>query len=101
MNRMRIAIVGSGVAGSLVLHGLPGRDAVELVCFEQVGSAASTGLNGTTSQARKPHTTPRRSGPPPPSVTTKGRRPVAIRRNHSSCSGRGSVVRRPFGQHSA
>lgn len=49
MNRMRIAIVGCGVAGSVVLHGLRVRDDVELVCFEQVGSAdqvdAGTGLN--------------------------------------------------------
>lgn len=49
MNRMRIAIVGCGVAGSVVLHGLRERDDVELVCFEKVGSAdqtdAGTGLN--------------------------------------------------------
>ena len=49
-----------------------------------VGSAASTGLKGTTSQARKPQTTPSRSGPPPPSVTTNGSRPLAICRNQSS-----------------
>jgi len=47
--RMRIAVVGCGVAGSVVLHGLRERDDVELVCFEKVATAdqvdAGTGLN--------------------------------------------------------
>ena len=49
MNRLRIAVVGCGVAGSVVLHGLRERDDVELVCFEKVATAdqvdAGTGLN--------------------------------------------------------
>ena len=49
MSRMRMAIVGCGVAGSVVLHGLRDRDDVEIVCFEQVATAdqvdAGTGLN--------------------------------------------------------
>lgn len=47
--RMRIAVVGAGVAGSLLVHGLADRDDVELVCFERVSHAghadAGTGLN--------------------------------------------------------
>lgn len=49
MSRMRIAIVGCGVAGSVVLHGLRERDDVEIVCFEKVATAdqvdSGTGLN--------------------------------------------------------
>ena len=45
----RIVIVGAGVAGSLVASGLAGRDDVEVICLEKVGSAgqadAGTGLN--------------------------------------------------------
>jgi salicylate hydroxylase len=47
--RLRIAIAGAGVAGSLLVHGLRQRDDVELTCFERVAHAghadAGTGLN--------------------------------------------------------
>jgi salicylate hydroxylase len=47
--RLRIAVVGAGVAGCLVAHGLARRDDVDLVCFERVADLthadAGTGLN--------------------------------------------------------
>lgn len=47
--RLRIAVAGAGVAGSLLVHGLSGRDDVELTCFERVDNAghadSGTGLN--------------------------------------------------------
>jgi salicylate hydroxylase len=47
--KLRIAVAGAGVAGSLLVHGLAGRDDVELTCFERVDNAghadSGTGLN--------------------------------------------------------
>jgi salicylate hydroxylase len=47
--KLRIAVAGAGVAGSLLVHGLAERDDVELVCLERVDHAghadAGTGLN--------------------------------------------------------
>ncbi|MDB5775471.1 MAG: FAD-dependent oxidoreductase [Herbaspirillum sp.] len=47
--KIRIAVAGAGVAGSLLVHGLAQREDIELVCFERVDHAghadAGTGLN--------------------------------------------------------
>jgi 2-polyprenyl-6-methoxyphenol hydroxylase-like FAD-dependent oxidoreductase len=47
--RRRIAVIGAGVAGSIVSYGLSALEGVELVCLERVGAddhdSAGTGLN--------------------------------------------------------
>jgi salicylate hydroxylase len=47
--RLRIAVAGAGIAGSLLVHGLRERDDIEVVCFERVDHAghadSGTGLN--------------------------------------------------------
>jgi salicylate hydroxylase len=49
MAKPRIVVVGSGIAGSLIVAGLAGRDDIELICLERVGpddhAEAGTGLN--------------------------------------------------------
>jgi salicylate hydroxylase len=49
MARPRLVVVGAGIAGSLILAGLAGRDDIDLVCLERVGpddhAEAGTGLN--------------------------------------------------------
>ncbi|MGB8536248.1 MAG: NAD(P)/FAD-dependent oxidoreductase [Acidobacteriaceae bacterium] len=47
--RKRVVVVGAGIAGSLITHGLANEEGVEVICLEQVGeqdqSQAGTGLN--------------------------------------------------------
>jgi salicylate hydroxylase len=49
MARPRVVVVGSGIAGSLIVAGLAGRDDIDLICLERVGpddhAEAGTGLN--------------------------------------------------------
>ena len=49
MSKPRVVVVGAGIAGSLILAGLAGRDDIDLICLERVGpddhAEAGTGLN--------------------------------------------------------
>ena len=49
MAKPRVVVVGSGIAGSLIIAGLAERDDIELICLERVGpddhAEAGTGLN--------------------------------------------------------
>ena len=49
MAKPRVVVVGAGIAGSLIVAGLAGRDDIELICLERVApddhAEAGTGLN--------------------------------------------------------
>jgi hypothetical protein len=61
----------------------------------RAGIVARTGLKGSASQPRNPQITRMRSGPPPPSSTTNGSRPIDMSRNQSSDCSSAKPVRSP------